>query len=217
MKRYIVHRLLQGVVPAFPGGDDRVLPGQAHRQSGRPDAAGGSPPEDRVAMTQTLGLDGSLLHQFLIFVGNALHGDLGMSIRMSEPTVDAFFSTSAEHAGDHSVGDPVRGGGGHPARCGGGAQSRQHRGPCGRRCRRAGHRDAELLAWRGADIRVQRAVGLAAIGAHGRAGPLRPAGDHTRQFPHRRLHAADAVEHAGRDGQRVRQAGAYQGAERRRW
>jgi peptide/nickel transport system permease protein len=52
----------------------------------------GSPPEDRVAMTQALGLDGSLLHQFLIFIGNALHGDLGMSIRMREPTVDVFFS-----------------------------------------------------------------------------------------------------------------------------
>ena len=52
----------------------------------------GSPPEDRVAMTQALGLDGSLLHQFLIFIGNALHGDLGTSIRMREPTVDVFFS-----------------------------------------------------------------------------------------------------------------------------
>ena len=33
-----------------------------------------------------------MLHQFLIFIGDALHGDLGTSIRMREPTVDVFFS-----------------------------------------------------------------------------------------------------------------------------
>ena len=49
-------------------------------------------PEDRAAMIKTLGLDGPLHSQFLIFVGNALQGDLGMSIRMRQPAVDAFFS-----------------------------------------------------------------------------------------------------------------------------
>jgi peptide/nickel transport system permease protein len=52
----------------------------------------GSTPEDRIAMMRALGLDGPLLHQFVIFIGNAVHGDLGTSIRMREPTVDVFFS-----------------------------------------------------------------------------------------------------------------------------
>ena len=49
-------------------------------------------PEDRAAMIKTLGLDGPLHSQFFIFVGKALQGDLGMSIRMRQPAVDAFFS-----------------------------------------------------------------------------------------------------------------------------
>jgi peptide/nickel transport system permease protein len=92
MKRYIVHRLLQGVVLLFLVASIVFFLG---RLTGNPVdlmLPEGSPPEDRVAMTQALGLDGSLLHQFLIFIGNALHGDLGMSIRMREPTVDVFFS-----------------------------------------------------------------------------------------------------------------------------
>lgn len=92
MKRYIVHRLLQGVVLLFLVAAIVFFLG---RLTGNPVdlmLPEGSPPEDRVAMTQALGLDGSLLHQFLIFIGNALHGDLGMSIRMREPTVDVFFS-----------------------------------------------------------------------------------------------------------------------------
>src|SRR5215510_13051591 len=47
--------------------------------------------EDRAALTRTLGLDGTLLEQFSIFVVNALHGDLGTSIRMKQPGVEAFF------------------------------------------------------------------------------------------------------------------------------
>ena len=47
--------------------------------------------EDRAELTQTLGLDGPLLDQFLIFVGKALHGDLGTSIRMKQPAAEAFF------------------------------------------------------------------------------------------------------------------------------
>jgi len=42
-------------------------------------------------MIQALGLDGSLYEQFVIFITKALHGDLGMSIRMRQPAVDAFF------------------------------------------------------------------------------------------------------------------------------
>jgi len=48
-------------------------------------------PEDRAALIRTLGLDGSLFDQFVIFVTKALHGDLGMSIRMRQPAVEAFF------------------------------------------------------------------------------------------------------------------------------
>ena len=47
---------------------------------------------DRLAMIKALGLDGPLYQQFFIFVGKALHGDLGDSIRMRQPAVDAFFS-----------------------------------------------------------------------------------------------------------------------------
>jgi ABC-type dipeptide/oligopeptide/nickel transport system permease component len=43
-------------------------------------------------MIKALGLDGPLYQQFLIFVGKALHGDLGTSIRMRQPAVEAFLS-----------------------------------------------------------------------------------------------------------------------------
>ncbi|MSP00434.1 MAG: ABC transporter permease [Acetobacteraceae bacterium] len=92
MKRYIVHRLLQGVVLLCLVGTIVFFLG---RLTGNPvdlmlpeDAT----PEDRVSMIKALGLDGPLYRQFFIFVGNALHGDLGMSIRMRQPATEAFFS-----------------------------------------------------------------------------------------------------------------------------
>ena len=92
MKRYIVYRLLQGVVLLCLVATIVFFLG---RLTGNPvdlmlpeDATAA----DREAMIKALGLDGSLPHQFAIFVGNALHGDLGNSIRMREPAVDAFFS-----------------------------------------------------------------------------------------------------------------------------
>ena len=45
--------------------------------------------EDRTALIKALGLDGPLHGQFLIFIGNALQGDLGTSIRMRQPAVKA--------------------------------------------------------------------------------------------------------------------------------
>ena len=48
--------------------------------------------EDRAGLIRTLGLDGPLHEQFAIFIGKALQGDLGMSIRMRQPAVEAFFS-----------------------------------------------------------------------------------------------------------------------------
>jgi peptide/nickel transport system permease protein len=92
MTRYIVHRLLQGIVLLCMVATIVFFLG---RLTGNPvdlmlpeDATA----EDRLSMIKALGLDGPLYQQFFIFAGNALHGDLGNSIRMREPAVDAFFS-----------------------------------------------------------------------------------------------------------------------------
>ena len=92
MKRYIARRLLQGLVLLCLVASIVFFLG---RLTGNPadlmlpeDATA----EDRAALIQVLGLDGPLHEQFFIFVRNALHGDLGMSIRMRQPAVEAFFS-----------------------------------------------------------------------------------------------------------------------------
>jgi peptide/nickel transport system permease protein len=91
MKRFIARRLMQGVVLLFMVATIVFFLG---RLTGNPvdlmlpeDATA----EDRAHLVQTLGLDGTLGDQFLIFVGKALHGDLGTSIRMKQPAVEAFF------------------------------------------------------------------------------------------------------------------------------
>ena len=91
MKRYIARRLMQGVVLLFMVATIVFFLG---RLTGNPvdlmlpeDATA----EDRTALIQTLGLDGSVLDQYAIFVGKAMHGDLGMSIRMKQPASEAFF------------------------------------------------------------------------------------------------------------------------------
>lgn len=92
MKRYILKRLLQGIVLLFLVATIVFFLG---RLTGNPVdlmLPEGATPEDRLTMIKALGLDGSLYQQFLIFIGNALRGDLGTSIRMREPTVDVFFS-----------------------------------------------------------------------------------------------------------------------------
>ncbi|HEY7580805.1 MAG TPA: ABC transporter permease [Acetobacteraceae bacterium] len=92
MKRYLFSRLLQGIVVLFLVATIVFFLG---RLTGNPVdlmLPEGATPEDRLTMIRALGLDGSIVHQFLIFIGNALHGDLGTSIRMREPTVDVFFS-----------------------------------------------------------------------------------------------------------------------------
>jgi ABC-type dipeptide/oligopeptide/nickel transport system permease component len=92
MKRYIIQRLLQGVVLLFLVAAIVFFLG---RLTGNPVdlmLPEGSTPEDRITLIKALGLDGPLWRQFLIFIGNALNGDLGTSIRMREPTVDVFFS-----------------------------------------------------------------------------------------------------------------------------
>lgn len=92
MSRFIVRRLLQGLLLVCLVATVVFFLG---RLTGNPvdlmlpeDATA----EDRAALIKSLGLDGSLLQQYAIFVGNALHGDLGTSIRMRQPAVDAFFS-----------------------------------------------------------------------------------------------------------------------------
>ncbi len=91
MRRYIVSRLLQGLILLFMVAAIVFILG---RLTGNPvdlmlpeEATA----EDRAAMIKALGLDGSVWDQFVIFVSNALRGDLGMSIRMRQPAVDAFF------------------------------------------------------------------------------------------------------------------------------
>jgi peptide/nickel transport system permease protein len=92
VKRFVVQRLLQGIVLLFLVAAIVFFLG---RLTGNPVdlmLPEGSTPEDRIAMIKALGLDGPLWHQFLIFIGNALHGDFGTSIRMREPAADVFFS-----------------------------------------------------------------------------------------------------------------------------
>ncbi len=92
MSGFIARRLLQGVVLLCLVATIVFFLG---RLTGNPvdmilleDASA----EDRAALIATLGLDGPLYEQFFIFIGNALQGDLGTSIRMRQPAADAFFS-----------------------------------------------------------------------------------------------------------------------------
>jgi len=48
--------------------------------------------EDRARLIEALGLDGSLFTQYVAFIGSALQGDLGTSLRMRQPAVDVFLS-----------------------------------------------------------------------------------------------------------------------------
>jgi len=92
MGRFIVRRLIQGVALLAMVATLVFFLG---RLTGSPvdlllpeDAT----PEDRQQLIKTLGLDGPLHQQFAIFVGKALHGDLGNSIRMRQPALEAFLS-----------------------------------------------------------------------------------------------------------------------------
>src|SRR5499425_3342151 len=48
--------------------------------------------EDRARLIEALGLEGSLFTQYVAFMGSAVQGDLGTSLRMRQPAVDVFFS-----------------------------------------------------------------------------------------------------------------------------
>ncbi len=92
MGRFIARRLSQGLLLLFLVAAVVFVLG---RMTGNPvdlmlpeDATA----EDRARMIQALGLDGPWHTQFLTFIGNALQGDLGTSIRMRQPAVDVFLS-----------------------------------------------------------------------------------------------------------------------------
>lgn len=92
MGRFIFRRLMQGVVLLFLVAAIVFVLG---RMTGNPadlmlpeDATA----EDRARLVKTLGLDGPWHSQFVTFVGNALQGDLGTSIRMRQPALEVFLS-----------------------------------------------------------------------------------------------------------------------------
>ena len=91
MQRYIVRRLLQGVVLLFVLA---LIVFALARVTGNPadlmlpdDASA----EDRADLMRTLGLDRPLHEQLLTFLGGAVRGDLGRSIRYRKPAVEVFF------------------------------------------------------------------------------------------------------------------------------
>jgi peptide/nickel transport system permease protein len=91
MQRYIVRRLLQGVVLLFVLA---LVVFALARVTGNPadlmlpdDASA----EDRADLMRTLGLDRPLPEQLLTFLGGAVRGDLGRSIRYRKPAVEVFF------------------------------------------------------------------------------------------------------------------------------
>ena len=109
MKRYIARRLLQGVVLLFMVATVVFFLG---RLTGNPvdlmlpeDATA----EDRAAPDPDAGPRRlALRRSSSIFIGKALHGDLGTSIRMRQPAVEAFFSRLPNTLAHHSLGDPAR-------------------------------------------------------------------------------------------------------------
>jgi peptide/nickel transport system permease protein len=91
VQRYILRRLLQGVVLLFVLA---IIVFALARVTGNPadlmlpdDASA----EDRADLMRTLGLDRPLHEQLLTFLGGAVRGDLGRSIRYRKPAVEVFF------------------------------------------------------------------------------------------------------------------------------
>ena len=81
MQRYILRRLLQAVITLFLVSVIVFILG---RLTGDPVAlllTEYSTEEDKILITKQLGLDKPLPEQYAIFIGNALRGDLGRSIR----------------------------------------------------------------------------------------------------------------------------------------
>jgi peptide/nickel transport system permease protein len=93
MTRYIVHRMAT-LIPVLFGVSLIVfsilkfVPGDPALQVGGLDAS----PEDLAAIRQQLGLDRPVHVQYLYFVGNALRGDFGKSIRSNRPVLEEMWS-----------------------------------------------------------------------------------------------------------------------------
>ncbi|RLV49548.1 ABC transporter permease [Nocardioides mangrovicus] len=94
MARYLLVRLLQSLVTlvlasmvVFAG--VRALPGDPARALAGEDAD----PAAVAAIRARLGLDDPLPVQYLKFVGNLLHGDLGTSVRTGQPVIDLIKAT----------------------------------------------------------------------------------------------------------------------------
>src|SRR5262245_46635331 len=92
MGGFIVRRLLQGLVLLVLVATVGFFLG---RVTGDPvdlmrpaDATG----EGRAGLITALGLAGALLRHYLTFIGSALQGDLGTSLRMRQPAVEVFLS-----------------------------------------------------------------------------------------------------------------------------
>lgn len=94
MLRIFLTRLLQGipvllVVSAAAFGLFQFI-GDPVSQMLPPDAS----VEDREALTAALGLADPVIVQYLRFLGNALTGDFGMSLRHGAPVADLLMSAS---------------------------------------------------------------------------------------------------------------------------
>jgi len=91
LQRYILRRLVQGVVLLFVLA---LIVFALARVTGNPadlllpeDASA----EDRAHLLRALGLDRPLHEQLVAFLGGAIRGDLGRSIRYRKPAVEVFF------------------------------------------------------------------------------------------------------------------------------
>jgi peptide/nickel transport system permease protein len=89
MTRYIVHRIV-ALIPVLFGVSLIVfsilkfVPGDPALQVGGLDAS----PEDLAAIRHQMGLDQPVHVQYLYFIGNALQGDFGQSIRSHRPVLE---------------------------------------------------------------------------------------------------------------------------------
>jgi len=91
MQRYIVRRVLQGVVVLFVLA---LVVFALARVTGNPAdllLAEDATAEDRAHLLKALGLDRPVHEQLVLFIRGALHGDLGQSIRYRKPAVEVFF------------------------------------------------------------------------------------------------------------------------------
>ena len=91
MQRYVIRRVLQGVVVLFVLA---LIVFALARVTGNPAdllLAEDATADDRAHLLKALGLDRPVHEQLVVFLKGALHGDLGQSIRYRKPAVEVFF------------------------------------------------------------------------------------------------------------------------------